>query len=183
MPLDEHIGGGHGECEARLKICPAPMHHLLQMTDERQHREHRLHQHPVLPLAALTQLEVGRIALRGMEARIAQDDHLLFALADEPLKGVICDIGRGTRPRDDQSPLIEQQTEFTADDPAMIREAFAADLPGAAAFADRMDELDPIGIDDAEHRRRGQESLRPVLMSREETKDRVLSGSCGNSVR
>jgi hypothetical protein len=65
------------------------MHDLLQMTDERQHREHRLHQHPVLPRAALTEFEVGRIALRGMEARIAQDDHLLFELADEPLKGVI----------------------------------------------------------------------------------------------
>jgi hypothetical protein len=27
MPLDEHIEGGHGERQARLKIGPAPMHH------------------------------------------------------------------------------------------------------------------------------------------------------------
>src|SRR5215510_1376952 len=32
MPLDQHIEGGHGERQARLKIPPAPMHHLLQMT-------------------------------------------------------------------------------------------------------------------------------------------------------
>src|SRR5215467_10410405 len=51
MPLDEHIESGHGEREPRLKIGPAPMHHLFQVADERQHREHRLHQHPVLPLA------------------------------------------------------------------------------------------------------------------------------------
>src|SRR5262252_3891927 len=72
MPLDEHIESGHGEREPRLKIGPTPMHHLFQVADERQHREHCLHQHPVLPLAALTQFEVGRIALRGMEAGVTQ---------------------------------------------------------------------------------------------------------------
>ena len=70
MPLDQHIEGGHGEGQARLKICPAPMHHLLQMADQRQHGEHRLHQHAVLPLAARTEFEVGGIALGGMEAGI-----------------------------------------------------------------------------------------------------------------
>src|SRR5438094_5279092 len=69
MPLDQHIEGGHGECQARLKIHPASMHHLFKMTDECQHREHRLHQHAVLPLAALTHFEIARIALRGMEAQ------------------------------------------------------------------------------------------------------------------
>ena len=33
MPLDEHIEGGHGEREARLKIRPAPMHLLFEMAD------------------------------------------------------------------------------------------------------------------------------------------------------
>jgi hypothetical protein len=59
MPLDQHIEGRHGECEARLKICPAPMHHLFEMADQRQHREHRLDEQTVLPLAALTQFQVG----------------------------------------------------------------------------------------------------------------------------
>jgi len=44
MPLDQHIESGHRERQARLKIRPAPMHDLLQMTHEREHREHRLHQ-------------------------------------------------------------------------------------------------------------------------------------------
>src|SRR5437773_4546054 len=134
MPLDSHIEGGHGERQARLKICPAPMHHLLQMADEREHREHRLHQHTVLPLAALTQFEVGGIALRGMEAGVTQDNHLFFELSNQPLKRVIRDIGGGTRPRHDQSPLIEQQTEFPSDDPAVVREPLAANLLGTAAF-------------------------------------------------
>ena len=70
MPLDQHIEGGHGEREARLKIRPAPMHHLFEMADERQHREDRLHEHPVLPLPPRTQFEIGRIALGRMEAGI-----------------------------------------------------------------------------------------------------------------
>src|SRR4029434_4577524 len=120
MPLDQHIESGTRERQARLKIRPAPMHHLLQMADERQHREHRLDEHTVLPLAALTQFEVGRIAFRSMKAGVAQDNHALFNLANEPLKGVIRDIGGGTRPSHDQPPLIEQETQFPPDDPAMI---------------------------------------------------------------
>src|SRR2546426_6808683 len=60
MPLDEHIEGGHGECQACLKIGPAPMHHLLQMADPGQHREHRLYQQAVLPLAPRTHFEIAR---------------------------------------------------------------------------------------------------------------------------
>src|SRR6266404_1580072 len=72
VPLDQHIEGGHGERQARLTIRPAPMHHLFAMADERQHRGHRLHQHAVLPLAALTEFEMARIPLRGMEAGVTQ---------------------------------------------------------------------------------------------------------------
>src|SRR2546423_13256160 len=89
MPLDQHIEGRHGECQARLKIRPAPMHHLFEMADERQHGEHCLHKHAVLPLTALTQFEVGGIALGGMEAGITQDNHTLLKLPNEPLKRII----------------------------------------------------------------------------------------------
>ena len=88
-----------------------------------------------------------------------------------PLKGVIRDIGGGTRPRNDQTVLIQQKTQFAPDNPAVVRHAFAADLLRAPAFADGVDQLDPIRVDDPEHRRGGQEDLRPVLMGREETKE------------
>ena len=155
------------------------MHHLLQMADQRQHREHRLHQHPVLPLAALTQFEVGRIALRGMEAGVTQDNHPSVNVSNEPLKGVVRDIRGGTVPPHDQAPLIEEQTECPPDNPAMIREAFAADLLRAAAFAHRMNQLDPIGVDDPEYRRGGQEDPRPVLMGREEAEETRAFGEAG----
>src|SRR6266702_7432495 len=70
MPLDQHIEGGHGEREPRLKIGPHTVHDPLEMTDERQHGEHRLDEHTVFPLAALTQFAVGWIPLGGMEGGI-----------------------------------------------------------------------------------------------------------------
>jgi hypothetical protein len=105
VTLDQHIEGGHGEGQTCLKIRPAPVHDLFDMADERQHREHPLDEHTVLPLAALTQFEVARIALRGMEAGITQDNHALLKLPNQPLERVIRDIGGVTRPRHDQPPI------------------------------------------------------------------------------
>src|SRR2546421_3764633 len=61
----------------------------------------------------------------------------------------------------------------------MVREAFAANLLWAATLADRMDQLDPIGVDDAEHGRSGQEDLCPVVMRLEETKEPGPLGGAG----
>src|SRR5262245_6115309 len=76
MPLDQHVEGGHGEGQARLKIHPAPMHHFFEMANERQHREYGLDEHAVLPLAALTQFEIRRVPLGGMECGIAAQSAL-----------------------------------------------------------------------------------------------------------
>src|SRR6266568_5050132 len=71
MPLDEHIEGGHGEREPGVKIRPDPVHDSLEMADDGQHREHRLDEHAILPLPPLTQFEIARIPLGGMEGGIA----------------------------------------------------------------------------------------------------------------
>src|ERR1700739_895950 len=96
MPLDQHIEGGHGEREARLKIRPAPMHDLFEMADGGQLRQPRPAEHPVLPPPALTQFEIRGVALRGMEAGVAQDNHPPINLLNQPWQRVIGDIGRGT---------------------------------------------------------------------------------------
>ena len=155
------------------------MHHLLQMADERQHQEHGLDKHAILPLPTLTQFQIAKIPLRGMKTNIAQDNHALFNLAHEPLKAVIRDLGRATRPPHHQAILVEEQTEFAPDNPAVIREACAADLLGAAAFADGMDQRNPVRVDDAEHGWGGQESLRPVLMRLQKTKEPGALGEAG----
>src|SRR4030095_13624831 len=62
---------------------------------------------------------------------------------------------------------------------AVVREAFAADLLRAAAFAHGVNELDAVGVNAPEHRWGGQESLRPVVMGREETKEPCPLGQAG----
>ena len=106
MPLDEHIKRRHSEGEAGLEIRPDAVHHLLEVADQRQHRQHRLDKHAVLPLPALTQFQVARIALRSMEASVAQDNHASVDLPNEPLKGIIGDIGRCTVPPYHQAILV-----------------------------------------------------------------------------
>src|SRR5262249_28041365 len=107
MPRDQHIEGRHGECQARLKIGPAPMHDLFEMADERQHREHRLDEHAVLPLPALTEFEVGGVALGGMETGITQDNHPPIHLLHQTLKGVIRVICYVAVPSHHPSPPIQ----------------------------------------------------------------------------
>src|SRR5919108_6656634 len=99
MPLDQHIEGRHGEREPGLEIPPDAVYDPLEMAHHGQHRQHRFDEDAVIPLAALTQFEIGWSPRGGMEARIAQDDHPFFALANEPLQGVVCDIRGGTVPR------------------------------------------------------------------------------------
>jgi hypothetical protein len=112
MPLDQDIEGGHGEREPGVARRPDSMHDLFAMADERQHRQHRLHEQAVLPLAALTQFEVAGIPLGRMKGGITQDNHPSVKWSHQPLKGVIRDIGGGTLPPHDHPPLIEQQTDF-----------------------------------------------------------------------
>src|SRR5215831_15263747 len=61
----------------------------------------------------------------------------------------------------------------------MIGEPFATDLLGATALAHGVDQLNAIRVDDAEHRRRSQEDLRPVLMGLQKTKEPRPLGQAG----
>jgi len=114
-----------------------------------------------------------------MEAGVTQDNHPSVHVRNEPLKDVICDIRGGTRPPHDQPPLIEQQTEFAADNPAMIGETFASNRLRTSAFTDGMDQLNAIGVDDTQHRWGGQEDCHPVVMRREEPKEPGPLGEVG----
>src|SRR5215471_10456609 len=106
-----------------------------------------------------------------METSVAQDNHASVDLANEPLKGIIGHIGRGAVPPHYQTMLVQQQTEFPADNPAMIGEPFVTDLLRAAAFADGVDELDAVSVDHPEHGWSGQEGPRPVLMRLEKAEE------------
>src|SRR5262249_57037460 len=83
------------------------------VTDQRQHRQDRLHEDAVLPLPPSTEFEIARIARRRVKGHITQDNHALVELPYEPLEGVIGDMRRGTVPRDNQAVLVHHQAQFT----------------------------------------------------------------------
>ena len=130
--LNYGIEDGHSEREPRLKIRPDAVHDFLAMAHYSQHRQDGLHEDTIFPLPSLTQFEVGRIALRGMEGGITQDDHAAVKRPDQPLKRVVSDIRGGTVPPYHEAILIQQQTEFAPDNPTMVGQTLPADLLGAA---------------------------------------------------
>lgn len=74
IPLDQQIEGGDGERQASQDIIDDAMHDLFKMADQGQHRKDGFDQHPVVPSAARAELEIGRIAVAGVEAGVGQND-------------------------------------------------------------------------------------------------------------
>ena len=117
------------------------------------------------------------------ETRICQDNHLTVELSNQRLKMRIVDIGCRAIPRTDEAPLVQDETEFPTDNPAMVTLAFLANLRRAAAFPQGVDQLDPIGVRHAQHRGSGQKPRGPRRVRLEEPCQAVRSGTCGNNDR
>ena len=170
VPLNQQIERGDGERQAGQDVVHHAMTDLLEMTDQGQHRKHGLDQHAVVPGPARAEFEVGRIALGSVEAGIGQDDHAVLEPLNQGMKPGIVGVGRRAEPTDDFTPLIDQQTQLTADDPPMIGESLTTDLGRAAPFANRMDQFDAIAVDHAQQGGWRQEQQGPLPMGLELTK-------------
>src|SRR5215813_8306246 len=179
MPLDEEIKSRQGKGQPHLERRPSAMGHFLKMTDAMNHREDGLDQHARIPQAPITQFEIHRISLFGMERRVTEDDHYLFIDGNQRMESGIGRIGAGTIPADDQAPLIEQQTEFAPDNPAMIRFPFAPDLLLTASFAHRMEQLYAVAIDNPQERRSSQELICPGAVGGQQAKQSGPLGQGG----
>src|SRR5512135_2396787 len=77
-------------------------------------------------------------------------------------------IGRVTTPIDDQTELVQDKAELAADDPAMVRFAFLADLARAASFAHRMQQLNAVRVSYAQQGRLDHKAVGPGLMRLEQ---------------
>src|SRR2546428_7762121 len=98
-----------------------------------------------------------------MEGCVAEDNHAFFALPNQPLKGVIRDIGGGTPPPHHQPPLIQHETQFPTHKPPVIREALPAAPLRTPAPPDGLGQLRPIPLADPQDRRICQEALPSTL--------------------
>src|SRR5512134_3927137 len=146
MPLDQEIERRYRKRQASLKISRDPMHDFLEMANHRQHRKHCFNDHPLIPGSPATQLEVRGITGFGMKAGIAQHNHALLKHLDQGMKQGIVSVGRRPDPTGYQPQLRDQQAEFSADDPAVVRFSLSSKLRATAAFANRMQQFNPIAV-------------------------------------
>lgn len=179
MPLDEEIEGGKGKSQSCLKHGPGAVQHFLEMTHAGHHRQHGLHQPPRIPVPALAELEMGRVAFLGMKGGTTQDDHPSVKLLNPRREGRIRGISSGTVPRHYSPQVVEHQAELAPDNPAMLGFAFAADLLGTPPFPQGMEQLDPVASYHPQDRWDRQELVGPGAVGRKQAKEPGALGQCG----
>lgn len=183
LPLGQDIKEGDGKGEAHREIAPDAVKNPFKVTDGGQHREKGLDEHTFIPRSASTRLHIGGIAVFSDEPKVGQDDHLVRKVGNQRMERGIVDIGRIRRPGTGQPPLVQDDGELAPDNPAMIREPFAPNLPSCTLLPPGMEQFNPKTIGDPEHGGIGQEPVRPVLMRGKEAKKRVRSGKHGKRGR
>jgi hypothetical protein len=128
------------------------MHHLLEMTDQRQHRQDRLNQHPVVPFAAATEAQVGRLPVLLAEVDIGEDDHLFRHPVHQMLEGrAVVDEAGEVRRASDGARITElnkdeiTRVEFSSDDQYFLVDyETAADEVRRAGNGQLIDDLYPL---------------------------------------
>src|SRR5437867_3708661 len=100
-PLSQDIERRHGPRDASAEVGPHTMADFLAMKNHGAHRQDHFYQHPRVPVATRTDFHVGRIASRGMETGIGQDNHLAVTLGNQRSKMGVVDLGGGTVPSTD----------------------------------------------------------------------------------
>src|SRR3954463_6843660 len=158
------------------------MRQMFKLTDAGDQTEHSFHQHPLAPGFVLTKLEVARRFASFLEAEVTQDNRLLVKLVGEGTKRLVVNVGRVPVPGDDLAPVIDQPAQLNAYDPATVTFTFLASLLLTASFTHRMNQFNPIGVDDGEESRVGQKVFTPLLMRPQRTRDARAVGQ-GNEQR
>ncbi len=171
MPLNQNVKQRHRVTEAAFKIGPNPMGDFLEVTDGGDHRQHGFDQHTRIPFTSFAELEVGGIPVFLFKTGVAENEHVIGYAVHQVLKSrSIIDIGRVTRPADDQAQMVKQNTQLATHNPAPVRFPFASDLLVTASFAARVDRFDPKRINQPDQRRGRHKTVNPVPMRVEQAK-------------
>jgi hypothetical protein len=97
------------------------MGHFLEMTHRCQQRQDRFDQRAGVPFALFAHLQVSRMPVLFLNARITEANHAVGYAVPQVLKGTaIPDMGGVTEPINNQSQMIDQQAQLAVDNPAGI---------------------------------------------------------------
>lgn len=154
---DQKIESRRHQPDRRLKIVGEAMPHVLGMADHGQHRQDGLDEHPVVPFATAADLQTGWIAMDRVKTRSREQYGVIVEPVKQRAKSGVVSVGGRPDPAHDFAEMIDHDTPLRADDPAMVGNSGLAELLGAAAPADRMDQFDAIAVHNAQPRELRQE--------------------------
>ena len=120
IPLRKDVERYHQIGKPSLEIVPDPVAHMLGMTHYRQHGQHSLHFHTLIPLASTTELEIVRVALCAVETGISQHDHTTIEALNQALEAAVMHICGVAIPSHHQSKVVQYQAKLAADYPPVV---------------------------------------------------------------
>ena len=95
MPLEQDVKSSHSESQASFEIRPRPMSDVFEVANGSEHGQHSLDNHTNIPCFGLTNLQVLRVFLLGVEPMVCQNQHSVFKGLDQGMKRGIVYIGGG----------------------------------------------------------------------------------------
>jgi hypothetical protein len=182
IPTDQQVKNSHRKSQTSLEVSPITMGNLLEMANSSQHGKDRFDNHTLIVVKRFANLEIGRIALFGMEPKIGENNRTAFETLDQRMKSGVMDISLITISANHLAEMIEQEAQLTSDNPAAVGKSFPANLMLRTPFTDRVDQLDPIAIDHTQQTRFRQKVVGPILMGCKQTKQSGAFGQLGEQM-
>jgi len=144
VPLNQHIEGGHGEGQARLKYAqPRCLTFFTWQTSV------SIESTVSTSIRSCT-LRADTFQVAGIPSAAWKPVSLRTIIRHQPAASAIARCcprhWRWHTPTPRSTPLIEQQTKFAPTIQRVIREAFATNLLGTPAFAHGVNQLDAVGV-------------------------------------
>ena len=126
MPPGQHVERRDHQGEVGLEILPDLMPHLLDVAHHGEHGVDGLDQHPLVVLPALAHLQVGWVALLGVEPGVAKDHGMALEGIDQRVEPCVVGVRGCPGPADDLAQVVDGKAQF----PPTIHRWL--EMPGAA---------------------------------------------------
>ena len=150
---------GHAPLAGGRRPLPA----CLQSAAGRAQRAGGFTEHALLLFSPAAALEMGGLALGGLEALLRQNNTLALSGSAQGEQGVLSGLGRPGGPGHGPTLSIQDPAALQADTPAPVRLPLLAEVLGAPARSDRVDPCNPLGINTREDGGRSEQTLTPAL--------------------
>jgi hypothetical protein len=170
IPTGQQVENNHRKGQTGAEIIPNPVHHFLEMANGGQHRKDGFDNHVLIMVERLAHLQISRVPFFGMESMIREDRGAIYETLIQRMRVAIMHVGGVTVPVDHLGEMVEQERQLAAYDPAPIGIAFLTNLLLQVSFAHRVDQLDPIAVDDTQQTGFDQKAVGPGLMGNQQAK-------------